>query len=93
MTFPDAGIINQECESCKLKALIEDQFKCLIFVLGLKSFRDREIWAKMLENLEQDPNITLQSMSKECQKILNQKHDSGQTEEPEVQMEIQAYLS
>ena len=27
------GIVNQECERCKLKTLTEDQFKCLIFVL------------------------------------------------------------
>ena len=44
----------------------------------------------MLSKQEQDPHITLQSMSEECQMITNQKQDLAQIEEPEVQMEIQA---
>ena len=54
-----------------MKALTEDQFKCLIFVLGLNSPKDKEIRAKMLAKLKHDPYITLQSMSEECQRILN----------------------
>ena len=29
------GIENEECERCKLKISMKDQFKCLIFGLGL----------------------------------------------------------
>ena len=85
-----AGIVNQEWEKCKLELLTEDQFKCLIFVLGLKSPWDKEIQAKLLAKVEQDAYITLQFMSEECQRIINQKHDSAQIEKPEMQIEIQA---
>ena len=36
----------------------------------------------MLPKLEQDHDITLSSMSEECQKIMNQKKDSALIEEP-----------
>ena len=83
-----AEIAKQEFERSRLKVLTEDQFKSLIFVLGLKSSYDQEIRAKMLAKLEQDPDITLQPMSEECQGILNWWHDSAQIEENEVPMEI-----
>ena len=77
--FTYAGIVNQECKKCKLKVLTENEFKCLIFVLGLKSPKDKEIQAKMLAKLEQDPDVTQQSITEECQVILNWKYDLVQT--------------
>ena len=61
----------------------EGQFKCLIFVLGLKLPWDKEIQGKTLAKLKQEPDITLQSMSEECQWIISWKLDSSQIEEPE----------
>ena len=43
----------------------------------------------MLAKLEQDLDMTLQSMPEEYQRILNQKYDSMQIEEIQMLMEIQ----
>ena len=59
-------------------------------MLVLKSPKDKEIRAKILAKLEQDPDITLQSVSEECLRIINWKHDSARIEETKVQMVIQA---
>ena len=44
-------------------------------MLGLRSPTNKEVGAKMLSKLEQEPDVTLQSMSEECQRILNGKYD------------------
>ena len=54
-----AGKINAECERFKLKDLKEDMFKCLIFVQGLTSNKDKVVRSKILTMLEQDMEITL----------------------------------
>lgn len=38
------------------------------------------------KNLEQDSRINLQSMSEECQRLVNLKPDTAQIEEPEIEM-------
>ena len=50
-----AGKVNALCERFKLK---EDMFKCLIFVQGLTSNKDKVIRSKILTMLEQDTEIT-----------------------------------
>ncbi|CAI2738129.1 unnamed protein product, partial [Dicrocoelium dendriticum] len=35
-----AGIVNRECERFQLGSLTEDQFKCLLFISGLRSAHD-----------------------------------------------------
>ena len=73
--------VNAQCERFKLKDLKEDMFKCLIFVQGLTSNKDKVIWSKISTMLEQDTEITLQKVSEECQKLFNIRQDNICTEE------------
>ena len=63
--------VNAHWERFKLNDLKEDMFKCLIFVQGLTSNKDKVIRSKILTILEQDTEITLQKVSEECQKLIN----------------------
>ncbi|XP_062535370.1 uncharacterized protein K02A2.6-like [Armigeres subalbatus] len=53
-----AGIVNQKCEEFKLNEVTPDQFKCLMYVCGLKSHRDADIRTTLLSqrliNLKRD---------------------------------------
>ena len=51
------------------------QLKCL-FVCGLRSTGDAEIWTRILSKIELNPNITQQQIAVECQQLVNLKHDS-----------------
>ncbi|CAI2737860.1 unnamed protein product, partial [Dicrocoelium dendriticum] len=76
-----AGIVNRECERFKLASMTETQFKCLMFICGLQSPSDADIRTRLLTRLEQDPDITLQKMAEECQRLINLKHDSRMVEQ------------
>ena len=76
--------INAQCERFKLKDLKEDMFKCLIFVQGLTSNKDKVIQSKILTILEQDAEITLQKVSEECQKLINIRWDNICIEEKNI---------
>ncbi|CAH8629424.1 unnamed protein product [Schistosoma rodhaini] len=71
-----ADIVNRECEKFKLRSLTEDQFKCLIFIKALQSPRDAEIRTRLLTRLDQDPNITLRTLTDECKRLQNIRHDN-----------------
>ncbi|GAA55003.1 hypothetical protein CLF_106337 [Clonorchis sinensis] len=77
-----AGRVNLECEQFKLSTMTEDQFKCLIFICGLQSHSDSDIRTRLLNKIEQTPEITLQSITHECQRLLNLKHDTAMLESP-----------
>ena len=79
-----AGKVNAQCERFKLKDLKEDMFKCLIFVQGLTSNKDKVIWSKILTMLEQDMEITLQKVLEECHKLINIRRDNICIEEKNV---------
>ena len=79
-----AGKVNAQCERFKLKDLKEDMFKCLIFVQGLTSNKDKVIQSKILTLLEEDTEITLQKVSEECQKLINIRRDNICIEEKNV---------
>ena len=62
-----AGMVNRQCEWVKLNDLALDQFKCLIFVMGLKSTTEYDIRTKLLNKLESESDkITLDLLSAEC---------------------------
>ena len=69
-----ADIVNRECEWFKITSIIDAQFKCLIFVCGLKSVEDANIRTRILPKIEQIPDVILQQV--ECQCLINLKHDS-----------------
>ncbi|CAH1101894.1 unnamed protein product [Psylliodes chrysocephalus] len=76
-----AGIVNKYCENFNLKALDENQFKCLIFVSGLQSSLDADIRTILLAELN-DPNksINLEEIVSKCQQKLNLKQDTAMIE-------------
>lgn len=75
-----AGVINREAERFKLRTMTDDQFKCLLFVCGLQSPIDADIRTRILSKMELDPDMTLQSITTECQRLLNLKHDAKMIE-------------
>ena len=70
----NAGMVNAQCEAFKLKELSGDIFKCLILVQGLTAPKDKEIRSRILTIMEQDPNIALQKVTEECQRLINIKN-------------------
>lgn len=69
--FTFASIVNNQCEKFKLAELRPDNFKCLIFVQGLVSTKDTEIRRRVLNKLENKPNLTLQNLAEDCQRFIN----------------------
>ena len=68
-----ASTVNKHCDDFKLAELSTDNFKCLIFVQGLISAKDAEIRRRVLAKLEGDPNLTLQSITEDCQRFVSVK--------------------
>ena len=60
-----AGNVNQQCERFNLKDLSIDMFKCFVFVHGLAANRNKDICSRILNKMEQDPDITLQKITEE----------------------------
>ena len=61
--------------------LSANNFKSLIFVQGLLSARDAEIRRRLLNKLENEPNITLQQIAEDCQRFVSVRQDSKKIEE------------
>ena len=79
-----ASVVNRECEKFKLSELTSDMFKCLIFVQGITAPKDSEIRSRLLSKLEQDPQLTVQKIAEECQRIVNLRHDNAKIEERDI---------
>ncbi|XP_037931645.1 uncharacterized protein K02A2.6-like [Teleopsis dalmanni] len=76
-----AAEVNKQCENFKLNSLSLDQFKCLMFVLGLKSEADFEIRTRILTKLDTEADtINLEKLTNECQRIINLKSDTALVE-------------
>ncbi|VDP11523.1 unnamed protein product [Heligmosomoides polygyrus] len=71
-----AGRVNRECAKFKLSECNKDQFKCLIFVFDLQSSDEAFIRLKLLDKIEADPNCTVQTLTEECKRPLNLRHDT-----------------
>ena len=70
------GTVDKECERFKILSFTDAQFKCLIFVCGLRSAGDAEVRTRILSKIEQNQNITLEQVTLECQRLVNLKLDS-----------------
>ena len=91
-----AGKVNTLCELFKLKDLSVDMFKCYIFVQGLTAPRDKDLRSRILSIMEQDPEMNLQKVTEECQKLINVKRDTTRIEgkvTSQVQVEKQKNFS
>ena len=60
-----ASVVNKHCDDFKLT-----EFKCLIFEHGLVSNKDAEIRQRVLNKLENEPNLTLQQIVKGFQRFI-----------------------
>ena len=60
----------------RLAELSAGNFKCLICVEGLVSTKDAELRRRILNNLDNEPNITLQQIAKDCGRLVSVKQDS-----------------
>lgn len=74
--------VNKLCVGFDIGKLSEDQFKCLVYVCGLKSEADVELRTRLLTRIEENANVSLEQLSEEAQRLLNLKHDSAMIEGP-----------
>lgn len=80
-----ASRVNKQCEDFQLNKFSADQFKCLMFVIGLKSDSDRDIRSKLLLELEEkssDAALSLETLKSECERIQNLKLDNALFNQP-----------
>ena len=76
--------VNQQCERFNLKDLSSDMFKFLGFVQGLTASHNKDIRSQILNKMEQDPDISLQKITAECQCMLSIKHNNFAFEEKDI---------
>ena len=79
-----ASVVNKNCDDFKLGEFSADNIKCLIFVQGLVSAKDGEIRRRVLSKLENEPDLTLQKLAEDCQRIVSVRKDSKNIEESDV---------
>lgn len=80
--------VNKLCVGFDIGKLTEDQFKCLIYVCGLKSEADVELRTRLLTRIEENVNVSLEQLSEEAQRLLNLKHDSAMIEGPTTSVQV-----
>ena len=66
-----ASVVNKTCDDFKLGELSADNFKCLIFAQGLVSAKDTEIRRRVLSKLQNKPDVSLQKLAEDCQRIVS----------------------
>lgn len=72
------SVVNKQCELFDFNQFSLEQFKCLIFIMGLKSSTDSGIRSKLLNKMDtEEANITLERISAECQRLVNLKKDTA----------------
>ncbi|RTG83561.1 uncharacterized protein DC041_0006097 [Schistosoma bovis] len=79
-----AGRVNLQAERFKLNVLTSDQIKCLLFISGLNFPVDADLRMKLLSCMEHDDEMTLQTVTAECQRLINLKQDTAMLETKNV---------
>ncbi|XP_055527162.1 uncharacterized protein K02A2.6-like [Wyeomyia smithii] len=74
--------VNRACVDFKLADLSEEQFKCLVFVCGLKSSKDSDIRMRLITKLNESSEITLAKIVEDCRALTNLKNDTVLVEKP-----------
>ncbi|XP_018317261.1 uncharacterized protein K02A2.6-like [Mycetomoellerius zeteki] len=73
-----AAQINKKCEDFQISKITANQFKCLIFVCGLRSPIDADIRIKLLNLIDSKlDTLTIEDLTVECQRLLNLKADTS----------------
>lgn len=83
--------VNKMCVKFELAKMSEAQFKCLMFVCGLKSERDAEVRTRLLTEIEDNNSVTLDLLIEECQRLINLKNDTAMIENPSAST-VQAFI-
>ncbi|XP_052895504.1 uncharacterized protein LOC128302731 [Anopheles moucheti] len=69
--------VNRACVEAEFSSMTEEQFKCLVLVCGLKDEGDRDVRIKLLANLEERKDATLEQLAELCQRLIRVKADSA----------------
>lgn len=74
-----AGIVNKHSEALQLKKLYENLFKCLMYIIGLKSCKYADITTRLLSKIGRDEkdDILLEYLVDECHRILSLQEDTA----------------
>ena len=70
-----ASVVNKNCDDFKQGELSADNFKCLLFAQGLVLAKETEIRRRVLSKLENEPDLTLQKLAEDCQRIVSVRKD------------------
>ncbi|XP_062700183.1 uncharacterized protein K02A2.6-like [Aedes albopictus] len=79
--------VNKMCVEFELTKMSEQQFKCLMFVCGLKGECDADVRTRLLAKIESNDDVTLEAMIEECQRLINLKNDTAMIEGPSGQVQ------
>lgn len=79
--------VNKMCVEFELSKMSEQQFKCLMFVCGLKGECDSDVRTRLLSKIEINDDVTLEAMIEECQRLINLKNDTAMIEGPSGQVQ------
>ena len=71
---------SQTLWTIKLAEFSPYNFKCSIFVQGLVLTKYAEIRGRVLNKLENEPNLTLQNLAEDCQRFINVRQDTKDIE-------------
>ncbi|XP_055604554.1 uncharacterized protein LOC129752801 [Uranotaenia lowii] len=69
--------VNKNAVDFELNRLIEEQFKCLLFVCGMKVECDVEVRTRLLAKIEDRNDVTLEQLSEDCQRLMCLKRDTA----------------
>ncbi|XP_055585102.1 uncharacterized protein K02A2.6-like [Uranotaenia lowii] len=72
--------VNKSSVDFELSKLTEEQFKCLLFVCGLKSECDADVRTRLLAKIEARDDVTLEQLSEDCQRLMCLKRDTAMIE-------------
>lgn len=68
-----AGLVNRLCENFDFEKLKKDQFKCLVFILGLKDSKEAEIRMRLLalmdRHVAEEKDISMTDLLKEISRV------------------------
>lgn len=70
--------VNKLCEDFKINRMTADEFKCLIFILGLKNPKEADIRSRLHNKMDSGvlPAMTLNALAEEAARLVNLKHDT-----------------
>lgn len=70
--------VNKLCEDFKINKMTADEFKCLIFFLGLKNPKEADIRSRLHNKMDSGvtPPMTLNALGEEAARLVTLKHDT-----------------